>query len=251
MSFDSHACLARRFRRCLQFSAVLLLALTVPACESTREDEIPSEPEARSGCASEETHQGVATWYRADGTGACSFDPSPDDLLVAAMNQAEYGEAAYCGACAEVKGPAGDVTVRIVDLCPSCSKGALDLSREAFARIAQLSAGRVPIAWTVVPCPVGGPISYHFKEGSNRWWSAIQVRNHRHRIARFEYRASNGSWRSVARKSYNYFVEPSGMGPGPYSFRVTDVHDHALIDLSVPFVEGGEVSGAGQFPSCR
>ena len=31
-------------------------------------------------------HQGIATFYGATGAGACLFDPSPADLMVAAMN---------------------------------------------------------------------------------------------------------------------------------------------------------------------
>ncbi|HLE51108.1 MAG TPA: expansin EXLX1 family cellulose-binding protein, partial [Anaerolineales bacterium] len=92
-------------------------------------------------------HQGIATYYAATGAGACSFDPSPQDLMVAAMNAEQYDNAAVCGAYLYVTGPQGAVTVRIVDLCPECQAGHLDLSREAFAQIAELPQGRVPITW--------------------------------------------------------------------------------------------------------
>ena len=52
-------------------------------------------------------HQGIATYYDATGEGACSFDPSPDDLMVAAMNAEEYDNAAVCGAY--VHGLAGEL----------------------------------------------------------------------------------------------------------------------------------------------
>jgi expansin (peptidoglycan-binding protein) len=194
-------------------------------------------------------HQGIATYYDADGTGACSFDPSPQDLLVAAMNDDEYDQAAYCGAYVYVSGPKGTVTVRIVDLCPGCSAGHLDLSEQAFAKIANLSAGRVAITWQVVSPELSGPIAYKFKEGSNQWWSAVQVRNHRNPIAKFEYRLANGQWVSVPRTGYNYFVQSTGMGPGPYTFRVTDSYGNVLSDSNIPFVEGGTVNGAAQFPA--
>jgi hypothetical protein len=45
---------------------------------------------------------GEGTYYNADGTGNCSFDPSPEDLMVAAMNHADYDNAALCGAFIEV-----------------------------------------------------------------------------------------------------------------------------------------------------
>lgn len=195
------------------------------------------------------THQGIATYYDATGAGACSFDASPDDLMVSAMNADEYDNAALCGAFVRVTGPRGDVTVRIVDLCPECKAGHLDLSQEAFAAIADPIDGRVAITWQIVSPALTGPIAYHFKDGSNQWWTAVQVRNHRNPVARFEYLAEGGAWIEVPRTDYNYFVQSEpGMGPGPYQFRVTDSYGNVLIDSSIPHLENGTVSGAGQFP---
>ena len=194
-------------------------------------------------------HQGIATYYDATGAGACSFDASPDDLMVSAMNADEYDNAALCGAFVHVTGPRGDVTVRIVDLCPECKAGHLDLSQEAFAAIADPVDGRVAITWQIVSPVLTGPIAYHFKDGSNQWWTAVQVRNHRNPVARFEYLAEGGAWIEVPRTDYNYFVQSEpGMGPGPYQFRVTDSYGNVLIDSSIPHLENGTVSGAGQFP---
>jgi expansin (peptidoglycan-binding protein) len=193
-------------------------------------------------------HQGIATFYRATGEGACSFDPLPSDLLVAAMNAEEYENAAVCGAYVHVSGPQGAIIVRIVDLCPECKAGHLDLSQEAFGQIADLARGLVPITWQVVSPALSGPISYHFKEGSNPWWTAVQIRNHRNPIAKLEYFTSGGDWVAVPRTSYNYFVQTNpGMGPGPYTFRVTDSYGDLLVDTDLPHVENGSVNGASQF----
>jgi expansin (peptidoglycan-binding protein) len=193
-------------------------------------------------------HPGIATYYDATGAGACSFDPSPEDLLVAALNAQEYDNAAWCGAYVSVSGPRGSVTVRIVDLCPGCQAGHLDLSREAFAQIAALPQGRVPITWQLVSPALSGPIGYHFKTGSNPWWTAVQIRNHRNPVARLEY-FLNGGWVSVPRTSYNYFVQTDpGMGPGPYTFRVTDSFGNTLLDSDIPHRVEGTVDGAAQFP---
>jgi len=193
-------------------------------------------------------HQGIATYYDATGAGACLFDPSPNDLMVAAMNAEEYNNAAYCGAYLKVTGAKGTAIVRIVDLCPECKAGHLDLSPEAFAQIDDLYKGRVSITWQVVSPELNGPIAYHFKDGSNQWWTAVQIRNHRNPIAKLEYH--NGSqWVSVPRTEYNYFVQTNpGMGPGPYSFRVTDSYGNVLTDSGIPHIENGTVSGSGQFP---
>jgi expansin (peptidoglycan-binding protein) len=195
-------------------------------------------------------HEGIATYYSATGEGTCSFDPSPEDLMVAAMNGEEWDNAAYCGAYFRVIGPEGEVVVRIVDRCPECGAGHLDLSQQAFSQIADISLGIVPITWQLVSPNIEGSILYHFKEGSNQWWSAVQIRNHRNPIAKLEYRPSSGEWVSVPRTYYNYFVQTDpGMGPGPYSFRVTDYYGNVLTDFGVPFTEGGSVNGSSQFPT--
>ncbi len=94
---------------------------------------------------------GEATYYAADGTGACGFKASPNDLMVAAMNKAQYKKS-LCGQCIAVTGPKGTVKVRIVDLCPGCSMGDVDLSKQAFGAVGALSAGRIKITWHFVPC---------------------------------------------------------------------------------------------------
>lgn len=193
-------------------------------------------------------HTGIATYYSATGNGACLFGESPGDLLVAALNAEEYDNATWCGAYVRVSGPNGEVTVRIVDLCPECLAGHLDLSQEAFALIAPLHLGIVPITWQVVSPALAGPIAYHFKDGSNQWWTAVQIRNSRNPVAQLEY-WSGSAWVNVPRTSYNYFVQTGpGMGPGPYSFRVTDHYGHVLTDSGIAHIENGTVTGGAQFP---
>ncbi len=193
-------------------------------------------------------HTGEGTYYGATGAGNCGFDPSPQNLMVAALNHVDYAGSALCGAFIQVSGPQGSVIVRIVDQCPGCPEGDVDLSQEAFAQIAQLSAGRVPISWQLVSMPLAGPIVYHFKDGSNQWWTAVQIRNHRNPILKLEY-LNGSSYQEVPRLSYNYFVQASGMGPGPYTFRVTDILGNVLVDSNIPLTPDGDVSGSSQFPA--
>jgi expansin (peptidoglycan-binding protein) len=106
----------------------------------------------------------------------------------------------------------------------------------------------VDITWQVISPALAGPIAYHFKDGSNQWWTAVQIRNHRNPIARLEYRAGS-AWVEVPRTDYNYFVQTNpGMGPGPYQFRVTDRYGNILTDTGIAHVENGTVPGTGQFP---
>ena len=57
--------------------------------------------------------------------------------------------------------------MRVVDQCPGCAHGDLDLSPQAFQVLAPLAQGRIPITWHEVACDVSGPIDYHFKDGAN------------------------------------------------------------------------------------
>jgi expansin (peptidoglycan-binding protein) len=191
----------------------------------------------------------VATYYAATGDGACTFGPSPNDLDVAAMNIAQFANSAVCGECVAVTGPKGAVTVRIVDKCPDCQSGQLDMSMEAFAKIADVSAGRVPITWDVVACNVTGNISYAIKDGSSQYWTGLQVRNSRLPVVKLEL-MQGGAWTDIARMDYNYFIVGGGVGPGSYQVRVTAIDGQTLQDTLPPVVASSMVQvvpGSGQF----
>jgi expansin len=189
---------------------------------------------------------GIATWYDADGSGHCGYDKSPQDMDVAAMNAPEFSNSAVCGACAEVEGPQGTVRVRLVDSCPECNAGHLDLSKQAFEKISPLVAGRVQTRWRLVSCAVQGPVRYRIKEGSSEWWVGIQVRNHLLPIKKLEWQ-KNGAWAEVKREPYNYFVEPGGMGKGPVRIRITATDGQQLED-TLPQLEANQIfNGAKQF----
>lgn len=213
---------------------------------------VAAEPPVGSGRTSTystEKRTGIATFYDADGSGNCSFPASPNDLDVAAFNTEEYAGSATCGACVNVKGARGDVTVRIVDRCPGCERGHLDLSREAFAKIDEPIRGRVPIEYQLVPCNVTGNVSYHVKDGASKFWTALQVRNHKLPITTVEYKKS-GAWVAMKRESYNYFVEAKGVGdqPNGLELRITAVDGQTLTD-TVPgtIVENTLLAGSAQF----
>lgn len=189
---------------------------------------------------------GVATYYAATGAGNCSFDATPNDLDVAAMDETEYAGSAACGECVAVQGPKGQVTVRVVDRCPECEVGHLDLSKEAFAKIADVSAGRVPITWQVVACDVAGNVAYHYKDGTSQYWTAIQVRNHRLPVAKLELQ-KGGAFVEVQRAEYNYFVVSDGAGPGPVTVRVTSIDGQTLTDTLPAAASDVTEPGSGQF----
>lgn len=90
---------------------------------------------------------GDGTFYTV-GLGSCGSTNS-DSQMVAALSGSLMGSKSYCGKSVTIKGPSGSVTVKVVDTCPGCAKGDVDLSPSAFQKIASLDAGRVPITWSL------------------------------------------------------------------------------------------------------
>ncbi|MFE7275628.1 expansin EXLX1 family cellulose-binding protein [Streptomyces sp. NPDC057623] len=181
-------------------------------------------------------YEGVATFYdTGNGDGACLYGPT-DDVMTAAMNHTDYETAKACGAHVLVRAAGGaSVTVRVTNECPlPCAPGQLDLSAEAFARLAAPSTGRVPITWSLLSPETSDKISIRYKTGSSSHWCGIQATGHRNPLARLEVRDASG-WRQLPRTEYNYFLSERGSGCGG-AIRITDIYGEALT------VEGISIS---------
>jgi expansin (peptidoglycan-binding protein) len=175
---------------------------------------------------------GMATHYDSDGTGNCSMPALPGEHLDVALSESEYGMADSCGGWLDVTGPNGSVRVVITNRCPECQQGHLDLSKEAFARIAPLEAGQVDVSYSLVrDPPLSGPMSMRVKSGSSQWWMQIQAVNHGNPIASFELQ-QDGGWRSLVHSQDNFWTaEDPGPGVGPYTVRITDIYGQsATVD---------------------
>ena len=196
-------------------------------------------------------HSGEATFYDyVVGSGSCSFDSTDtasDDSMVGAMNQYDYLNSQICGACLSVTGPRATILIRIVDLCPGCVKGGIDLSPNAFLLIADTSQGRVPITWHVVAYNAVGAIVYHFKAESSQWWTAVQIRNHRYPIYSLEYQTPENNFKQVSRVDYNYFVEQSGMGRVRIPFASPMFMDTFLLIVQSRFSRTAAYRGTASF----
>lgn len=197
-----------------------------PSSVSPRKAPVTTSPAGR--IRPKVTYPGVATVYKAGvGDGACSYGPS-SDMMIAAMNTTDYETSRACGAYIRVHAANGaSVTVRITNECPlPCAPGQLDLSEQAFAELAPVSAGRLAITWSLLSPDTSGTISIRYKTGSSPYWCGIQAIGHRNPLARLEVR-SGGSWRQLARTDYNYFLSPDGSGCGG-AIRLTDIYGQQL-----------------------
>ncbi|MFC4021482.1 expansin EXLX1 family cellulose-binding protein [Micromonospora sp. GCM10011542] len=220
-------------------AAVLGLTLTLrsgstPACAAG----LPLAAAPPTGTA---THDGKATFYDSNGAGGnCSNPAAPANRLYVALGPDEYAAGAACGGFLDVTGPKGTVRVLITDQCPECVPGHLDLSREAFARIADPVRGVVPVRYrAVVNPPLPGPLTFRIKEGASQWWFAVRVGNHGNPLRAVEVRQrDSGGWRPAVRQDYNYWLIASGAGPGPYSVRVSDVYGHRVTVGGVRMAPG-------------
>jgi expansin (peptidoglycan-binding protein) len=173
-------------------------------------------------------YQGVATAYEAgDGNGACLYGPS-GSMMIAAMNHTDYESAKACGAYVQVRAANGaSITVRITNECPlPCAPGQIDLSQQAFSKLANLSVGRLPITWTLLSPAESGTISIRYKTGSSQYWCAVQAIGHRNPLAALEVETANG-WRKLHRTEYNYFLSTDGSGCGKV-IRITDIYGERL-----------------------
>ncbi|MFI8831635.1 expansin EXLX1 family cellulose-binding protein [Streptomyces afghaniensis] len=208
---------------------------TTPSARPSPTSAPRSSPRPASGTAPlagriqpQVTYKGVATHYdAADGDGACLYGPSPD-LMVAAMNHTDYETSKACGAHILVRAANGaSVTVRVTNECPlPCAPGQLDLSKEAFAKLAGLSAGRIPITWSLLSPSTSDTVSIRYKTGSSSHWCGIQALGHRNPLARLEVKTGSG-WSRLTRTEYNYFLSPGGTGCGG-ALRLTDIYGEQL-----------------------
>jgi expansin len=224
-------------------SALSLAALSVPGALS--------RPAALSGTVS-----GIATHYVLTGLPNCSYPSPPSDQLFVALSPSEYNAAGGCGGYLEVNGPDGSVRVKVIDQCPECATGHLDLSEPAFAKLSPLGAGLINISYTYLTDPaLPGPITMEVKSGSSPYWLALLADNTGNPLASVQVQNSAGSWISLARADYNYWITQGGAGSGPFTVRLTDTAGNQStvsgISLSPGTVQttGAYMYGAGSAPA--
>lgn len=120
------------------------------------------------------------------------------------------------------------VIVKIVDKCPGCKRGDLDLSTKSFKSIAELQEGRVPITWETVPCDVKGSVQVHVSD-CNDWYIALQIRNHPNGIKAVKIKTQNEDWSpNLTRRKDNHFTLSKKL-QFPLSVMITDVTGQTLI----------------------
>ncbi|CAI9098655.1 OLC1v1035341C3 [Oldenlandia corymbosa var. corymbosa] len=104
---------------------------------------------------------GTATYYTPPYVPSSCYGYQDNGVMIAAASDVIWNNRAACGRNYRVTctGPTnqgvpqpcrGSVVVKIVDYCPPGCAGTIDLSQEAFARIADPNAGKVRIDYQQV-----------------------------------------------------------------------------------------------------
>jgi expansin len=184
---------------------------------------------------------GMATHYVLHGLPNCSYPSPPADGLFVAIPPDEYDGAAGCGGYLAVDGPDGSVRVEVIDQCPDCETGHIDLSEKAFSAIAPLDPGLINVTYQHLDNPpLPGPISLRVKEGSSQSWLALLAMNTGNPLTSVQVETESGGWQQLVQADYNYWIAPSGAGAGPFTVRLSDtvgdvvtVHDVALTPGAV------------------
>jgi expansin len=193
-----------------------------------------------SACAAPPTssaRKGKATYYDLAGNkGNCSFKAPADDLYVA-LGPTEYSGALSCGSYIDVTGPKGKVRVKVVDSCPECTAGWLDLSRTAFRKIANEIDGVVPITYRAAPnAPTPGPLSITFDAGSSQYWWAVLIDNHANPIKSVRAKGPGGSWMTASHADWNVWIIDRYTGKGPFAVTMTDIYGHTATATDIELV---------------
>jgi expansin len=213
-------------------------AVPGPAASPTASRERRSTPPPATRTAA---RSGKATFYTLAGLPNCGYEAAAASGTYVAMSPADFGGSAACGTVLDVTGPKGTVRVTVSDLCPECEAGHLDLAAPAFARIADPVAGIVPVSFArVADPPTPGPIRIRVKEGSSQYWLALLPIGTGNPLASVAV-TIGGTFQTLQRTGYGYWIAPKGAGPGPYQVRLTDDRGHS-VTATIPLSVGATVS---------
>ncbi|OCK95236.1 carbohydrate-binding module family 63 protein [Cenococcum geophilum 1.58] len=198
------------------------------------------------------SNSGQATYYGGNiSGGTCSFSTYslPSGIFGTALSDSNWDNAGNCGACIQVTGPSGNsIKAMVVDECPGCGTNHLDLFPDAFSALANPTLGIINVSWDIVPCGITSPLRLRNKEGTSRYWFAMQVINANIPVAKLEVSTDGGAtWQATTRQNYNFFVGASGFGTDTVNVKVTSSTGKVITVNSVGVASGTEVTASGNF----
>ena len=211
--------------------------------------------------------QGHAVFYDpGHAAGSCGLGPFPAGGRYASLPRRSYASGQACGSYVDVSGPAGTVRAEVVDMCPDCAAATVNLSRAAFARIADPRTGTVAVSYQpAVDPPLPGPLELRITAAGPPGTLAVQVLNHGNRLSSVAASGPGGRWQRLVPGADGYWTgsldagdaaggTPGGVsaavggapaGPGRRGLasgaagrrirvRITDVEGHEVVLSGIP-----------------
>lgn len=223
-------------------------AASSTASETVADDDTATD--SSSDALGTTAYTGESTFYGGNLSGGnCMFTTYtlPSSMYGTAYSGAVWNNAAKCGACIEVTGPSGTIKAMIVDQCPECAEGHLDLFPDAFTAVGGTD-GIVSTSYKFVECGITSPLILHNKEGTSQYWFSIQVVNHNEPVESLEVSTDGGSsWETTERKDYNFFENTSGFGVSSVSVRVTSTTGKTVTVSNVGVTAGAQYTATSNF----
>ncbi len=193
---------------------------------------------ASGGSGDVTTYGGVGNATPSSG-GACNYgitgithyaaiqvNQMPGDL------RGQWQEGRACGQCVRIRARTSSgwktTVARIVDKCPDANCG-IDLGGAPATEIMGTQPGRYSGEWSFVPCQglsgvTEGPKALWVKDGSNAYWSLVQVRNAPSGVDSILARIPDGPWTPFtwATEAENFFKVPANLlqAPGKIEIRI-------------------------------
>ncbi|TFL07183.1 RlpA-like double-psi beta-barrel-protein domain-containing protein-containing protein [Pterulicium gracile] len=117
-------------------SVLALMGLIVPSAAAPASTSL----ETRWG------RSGKASWFNV-GLGSCGQYSSDSDMLVA-VSPGAFSSGIHCGQKISVSANGHSVTATVLDKCPSCGDGDLDMSPALFQKFNDLGKGVFSVSWS-------------------------------------------------------------------------------------------------------
>lgn len=185
-------------------------------------------------------HNGEGTAYSdavKDATGfACARREIPEKAqrMFAAINSDQWNDGENCGKCVQVwcvdsfcAKRFEPRTLMIVDKCPECSPGDLDLSFPAYKEITGRWPHRLKFEWKFVDCvdefDYGDKIRMDLKQGPNQWWRAFYFSMNKYQLANVTL-----DGRPLSKAEFGFWNDWNELGKAPHKLVLTSVNGQTV-----------------------
>ncbi|KAI1108228.1 RlpA-like double-psi beta-barrel-protein domain-containing protein-containing protein [Nemania sp. NC0429] len=125
-------------------SLIQVLLITLGAAGSALAAPVSSINGDAALATRSQSFTGDITFYQ-PGLGACG-ETNADGEAVVAMSPSQYDGS--CGKTITITKGGKTAKAKVVDKCPACASGSIDVSSTVFQSLADLSVGRTTVSWS-------------------------------------------------------------------------------------------------------